>query len=167
MIRLLVIDGSLGSKLIWERIQRCERRSYSTCGSVTSRPSETEDQKLPSVTSRTPALFPFLSNTRIRPLTATRIWVGPTEPIESGGRKVASPILWAPRNEVPAVSSDFGAIGAERVSASDFAEGGLFGGAFSSTGSSLPSPATSSPTPSGPSPPSAASASSASASRSG
>ena len=79
MTRLFVF-----STLIAETIQRFERRSYSTPGSVGSTPLSTDCQNSESVMFRPPR-FPCLSKTLIRPLTETRIWLGPTAPMESGG----------------------------------------------------------------------------------
>ena len=66
MTRLFV-----ASTLTAETIQRCERRSYSTPGSVGSAPLRTGAQKAESVRFRPPRL-PCLSYTLIRPLTDTR-----------------------------------------------------------------------------------------------
>src|SRR5215471_15851703 len=106
--RLLVF-----SVLTAETIQWPERRSYSTPGSVGSEPLSTDDQKVASLTLSAPR-FPCLSNTLSRPFSENRIWVGPTEPIESGGIQPDS-LLCTPRNEVPADRSEFGPIASPPV----------------------------------------------------
>src|SRR5690242_17914366 len=99
---------SLFSMSTAETIQRCERRSYSTPGSVGSvlGVGSTVLQKDESVRFRPPR-FPCLSYDLIRPFTETRTWLGPTAPIESGGTKPET-VESAPTNEVPDENDDSG-----------------------------------------------------------
>src|SRR5436190_1128942 len=120
MIRLFEKLGLDASKLIAATIHRPARRSYSTWGSVTSCPLRTELQNVASSTFSPPRL-PCLSNTLIHPLTATRTWVGPTDPPESGGTKPDS-LSCAPRNEVPAENGVFGPVGALAVAGAGVVE---------------------------------------------
>ena len=105
MIRL-----SDSSVLIPDKIQRWERRSYSTPGSVGSLPFLTGAQKAESEMFE-PIWFPCLSKILRTPFTKTSTWLGPTAPIESGGMNPDS-LLWAPRKLVDGLTACFGPIAA-------------------------------------------------------
>src|SRR5438874_1755856 len=82
-----------GTSMIWTN-QRPESRSYRIRGSLVKFGETgviTEAKKLSIVVSRTPSATPLaLLNVRSRPLTATTNWLGPTAPIESGGKAPVS-----------------------------------------------------------------------------
>src|SRR5439155_23982079 len=82
-----------GTSMIWTN-QRPESRSYRIRGSLVKFGETgviTEAKKLSIVVSRTPSATPVaLLKVLIRPLTATTNWLGPTAPIESGGKAPVS-----------------------------------------------------------------------------
>src|SRR5438477_810259 len=108
-----------GTSMIWTN-QRPESRSYRIRGSLVKFGETgviTEAKKLSVVVSRTPSATPLaLVNVRSRPLTATTNWLGPTAPIESGGKAPVSASV-APVKVVEGVWATAGA-GAVRAAAS-------------------------------------------------
>src|SRR5439155_630983 len=108
-----------GTSMIWTN-QRPESRSYRIRGSLVKFGETgviTEAKKLSIVVSRTPSATPLaLLNVRSRPLTATTNWLGPTAPIESGGKAPVSASV-APVKLVEGVWATAGA-GAVRAAAS-------------------------------------------------
>src|SRR5947207_5561792 len=108
-----------GTSRIWTN-QRPESRSYRIRGSLVKFGETgviTEAKKLSIMVSRTPSATPLaLLNVRSRPLIATTNCLGPTAPIESGGKAPVSASV-APVKLVDGVWATAGA-GAVRAAAS-------------------------------------------------